>query len=550
MIKYDYEVLLPYQVFESKDEILNLYGSDFSMIVKNCLIIKDRTLFNKYKNSLQNIDDSSLLDFVRIDGLFMYLIDNWKNSLGNVITIRLFENDAFVDAMSITRSHMVAALKRIASSVEDYVVGMRLAYLSSLASFDKCRDQYMDKVFIVDINGTRHFVKCSDLFDIMNMSYDEMNMIINGDDKKYFLEKLKIFMFVAFMRQERILEKYLLTKEQFDFYKSIEAEVNATNWDFKQDELVDVLSICERVELDDKFFKTILAGCMRKFSRLEKTIYIYERLCYYLSIDSDILEETRDNFQNPNFYGDKIRNITTDNNKVSRQEFIVIFVKLLEYIGVSCYINPQALYGKVSDDESVICSIDKAVIKFLVNEDDCELAKKGECPRGVGGEFFDERTLDEIIYKIHTYIVERDHQNKLFNEAIKMYHSFDLKNYQTVRDRMFVVLKMLSNKRIMHVENIQKVREAFERILSDRDARLIFLKTDDNVFRALDYNPITLVGLNKDVDYNWFLSDNSQEIPIRRINEEELLRDSKYVFNQEILSSLENRNGKRRKYVK
>ena len=117
MIKYDYEALLPYQVFESKDEILNLYGSDFSMIVKNCLIIKDRTLFNKYKNSLQNIDDSSLLDFVRIDGLFMYLIDNWKNSLGNVITIRLFENDAFVDAMSITRSHMVATLKRIASSV-------------------------------------------------------------------------------------------------------------------------------------------------------------------------------------------------------------------------------------------------------------------------------------------------------------------------------------------------------------------------------------------------------------------------------------------------
>ena len=57
----------------------------------------------------------------------------------------------------------------------------------------------------------------------------------------------------------------------------------------------------------------------------------------------------------------------------------------------------------------------------------------------------------------------------------------------------------------MHVENIQKVREVFERILSDRDARLIFLKTDDNVFRALDYNPITLVGLNKDVDYNLFL---------------------------------------------
>lgn len=141
-------------------------------------------------------------------------------------------------------------------------------------------------------------------------------------------------------------------------------------------------------ELNDELYNEVVKNMPQNMTNIEKTIYIYLKLCTLLTYDEEYYASKQDDEVNKRHIDiSKLSDIDLSNNEVICYEFNAIFAKILDRFGYKFKIQLQSdeclEYGHTSlyyiCDEYVISA--DSVTSILCG--DLQLAKRGKMPVGL-----------------------------------------------------------------------------------------------------------------------------------------------------------------------
>lgn len=124
---------------------------------------------------------------------------------------------------------------------------------------------------------------------------------------------------------------------------------------FKEQEN-DATKSLEKVKINEDFKNTILKGLDENLTPLEKAIYVYLKLCKYLTYDAKFyLSDGYLEGQNHGTFDD-IKNINSEKNRIVCYEFNVLYAKLLQEIGLKPVIFGREVYSENHETLEVLFS--------------------------------------------------------------------------------------------------------------------------------------------------------------------------------------------------
>lgn len=217
---------------------------------------------------------------------------------------------------------------------------------------DRLMNKYLDCLFIKsknvsidpeDVSNTLFYnpringVPLKDLNDSkVLMSYEEIKDILIGKEKikdsttaviiKHIFEEESFFTGPWITDYVNVLKEKVITPE----IANIESDY-LTEWDINK---INTLKQSEKkysYEANEEFIEEIVSSIPRELTILEKTIYVYSKLCRVLSYDSTFFMNNKtEDMLNPNL----MNTFDSDNNYVVCHSFAYIFASILRKLGV------------------------------------------------------------------------------------------------------------------------------------------------------------------------------------------------------------------------
>lgn len=192
---------------------------------------------------------------------------------------------------------------------------------------EKFINDYKDKCYKIKVDTKSYCVPVIKIIYFLFLSEKDLLDYLNDDSKKE--ENLTfVYIIISFIKTNYILKKYALPEQIINRILNIQnykyVDFYAINKVFNESE--------NNFLINDNLKKEILNSVPNDISKLEKSIYIYIKLCKILTYDEEYLIKINENLQNNkrNF-----NNISVENNKVVCFEFTYLFAQLLSEIKIN-----------------------------------------------------------------------------------------------------------------------------------------------------------------------------------------------------------------------
>ena len=400
----------------------------------------------------------------------------------------------FVLGENVPEEEKIALSKYFNEDIKHYLFGR---FYENLKKNDKYFQ--LEEVLLTDDNGN----PLKPLFynpKINGVPFKSANnQKIDIDAYKLF-EKINNPEFKFQNREELVVIKYFLDSNEYfdkpwclDSVKDKKEKINNSEFVKKEIESVlngidnqriDIFKNLESVEhstnINEKLKEQLLKDMPQDFSQMEKSMYLYIKLCQVLSYDGDFV------LTNDPKEHSKVSNIQTydgTNNKVVCYEFSYIYADLLKSIGVE-HIRENNADGEKF--RNVHTYIDFLVDDMPIKADSTTTSDKGDLLNakiyyklnGFRCYLYDEnkqREFKETLDKVYSYIHEKDNQLdmlpkdekvenldvvekvKLFNKCIKEsgFRDYDLVSYANkLRLEMFTNDELDKNMKLITDENL------------------------------------------------------------------------------------------------
>ncbi len=238
------------------------------------------------------------------------------------------------------KSTIVKALetyqKEFDCSIEDK---KKIDYFKKILGIEKFIEKNKNNLYKISIDGAEYTFLLKDFFDILSLNDEEFNNLSCKEEYNNHKIKHLFYAFNNYIYSNNILDSFILddniVDRIYDINSSKIIDITALN---KLYETKDTLY--SKVNLNKELQKHILEGISEDFNLLEKTIYIYTKMCktfiyddkYYAADYFERQESIHSDIKN-------IDNISLTNNKIVCFEFSMIFSKLLNELGINFHIN-------------------------------------------------------------------------------------------------------------------------------------------------------------------------------------------------------------------
>lgn len=246
----------------------------------------------------------------------------------------------------------------------------RLNRLRNSISFKIFLEELKEDNYNIYIDGTEYSIPVEQIISFMQLPNDQFDNLcsnveiqeINGVRREYF-----IYAAFNFFRENKILEEYLLPDIIIDHYNDINSlqkiDLQAIN---KHLETTDTLY--QNVQIDNALENKILSLLPADTTLLEKTIYIYIKMCKLLTYDDEYYAVNQKGYATLKHKDtNHVSAVTPENNKVVCYEFNLIYTKLLDKLGIHFSSNYKSMLNEKYGSAHV--SLDFRVGKFLVMAD-------------------------------------------------------------------------------------------------------------------------------------------------------------------------------------
>lgn len=356
--------------------------------------IKDYTLFTTL-DDIKNLKASKSLSIkgeeLSIEFLKRVLLDekyynyalNYFNGTNDRFVLSSIINGDIESSIEYNKSNLFYGLKKISKILQDdKKVIDRFETLKEALYIDKYVILNKDKDFELEIENVKYKEKILAIFEFINLKEEYFKKICEIDDIKTINDMPKdrfLYMVKTFLEKNKILENHIVTDSIQSNYQLL-----------KQGQIIDIealnkhLSTVDKkykyVKLDKKLEQEIISNMPSDLNDLEKSMYIYMKMCKTLSYDDEYYAvdqkgDAVEKHQNIDY----ITNITLDNPKAVCFEFNVIYTKFLNDLGINFESNYKNMYGEAYGDAHV--ELGFRVGKFLVNADSVTTILGGDLVR-------------------------------------------------------------------------------------------------------------------------------------------------------------------------
>lgn len=568
-----FEDLLPKKIFYKNSDILREYGSNYEMFIRHSLLVRDKATFDRYKNNNlitiktqsgeKQISKDLLLDALLKDGIYKYLITNLNNVLGLALRLDYFENGEILDTIQINRADFTAFIKTLNPRELNYIQIMRIAWITKITPINVLKGMYGKSTHRVTIDGEEYEFNVLELINILEMSDEELEKFKDDEIRFKYKKEYMCYALNDFIKRERILEKYLLTDEVLVRYHEIEAQevvdFEALNKNIKRNDCgYDGKSIIDRVVIDASFYQEIMKYIKPTYSKVEKAIYLYIRLCELLTFDQGV-------FANLNEHSIKdvesIINITKENNEVTSYEFLIIYTYLLRELGIRYTLDNKVLSGyqdsgyiTFRDGEFIV---EANAIQDIINSDmtNAKINAPLTGLRCLNKSRVSFLKFEELLYRIRVQIIETRENQMSFESSLREYHEKYTTTDLDFKDKIYVLLKDIARPDLKGVDAISYQKKVFDNLFAENpNINISFISSSINTYINHTYTPLTLISVSNGTEFKYYVIDPNNQSLISTITKEELeeLFESKdYAFisdNETELLGLELRSGG--KYVR
>lgn len=297
--------------------------------------------------------------------------------------------------------------------------------------------------------------------------------------------------------------------------------------------------------LDNDFYQEIIGNMPTNMTNLEKTIYVYLKMCTLLTYDEEFYASFQDDLTNKKHSDiNRLSTITKINNQVICYEFNAIYAKILDKLGYKFKIvlqNENCLgYGYGHTSLMYVCD------EYIVSADsvtsvlcgDLQLVKRGKLPVGINckNESLDiikefNYTLEEISELIKDQRVKKDNN---FMKTLDEYRSLiELSNIApNINEKIDMFFELLLKSNLNGVDAIGYITVLANGIFNSEVKKSI-----NNTIVTENQNgslrPVVIFTLNNDIskyDSNLYLIFNPPN-GLRQYNYEEIQK----LFDDRIL---------------
>ena len=392
-----------------------------------------------------------------------------------------------------------------------------------------------NKAYEIEIDKQTYEIPISDMLCILQMSGKKLEDMCTDEEKIKIGNIKKEYFFYAmykYFNKYNIINNYLVPNEVFENYNRLSnmeiIDFEAVNRIYNPDEGVD------RVKLNEELRKEILKNMPTNLNKLEKTMYIYLKMCKLLSYDEEfffanreasVLEKHRDI--------NHLQTITLTNNGVVCYEFNAIYAKMLTELGINFQSNNSI---KESYGTNYHTMLDFRCGKYLVSADSLTSVFSGDIINvklnGIINGFTcnnkNEKTSLEFykmlgkVYKI----VKDEEETKQFNIT-----DFDDSN---VMEKLKILIDKTNFKGYIGMDFISYVIKLY-RLLFNEDERLNNIRVSiikdykDYLHGAVVFC-VNVHGFNVGEENTYYLFDSRRKLlTLNRIELQEL-------FDNEVVS--------------
>lgn len=251
----------------------------------------------------------------------------------------------------------------------------------------------------------------------------------------------------------------------------------------------------DKVKIDSDFKNSLLREISNtNFNELEKIYYLYRRLCEKLSYD-DLYMAMGDVVNIPHKSIERIESINDKNNLVICHEFVLIFTKLCEFLGIpSQILNGQ---NRIKTEDSLFQGHSKAVIlvnDFIINVDstksvmgsDIAKEKLGMNLEGfeyLGSSILQQEEFRESLNKVNEYLDKKDKDFKYIDSLEILKRRALRANIVTLEEKKSIILSMFRD--YIHDDTMMS------------DMAYFLLKCRDAIYGSSNYCNIKYIVRNK-----------------------------------------------------
>lgn len=385
------------------------------------------------------------------DACFSYVKKYFNGDISEFNVCSIYRGDT-IGNIGYTQGQIVRGIELLIEYKQLFLTDIeknRYNELKEIISFETFLNKEQDKYYEINIDGTKYKIKIKNMIELMMMPNEEFDDLcsndsvsfINGIPKTHF-----IYASYKYFRETGVLNKYMVPENIYNRYDDIEKlqkiDIQSLN------QLLETTDTKHNdFELNEALKNQILEGIPENYSKLEKAIYIYIKMCKLLTYDDEYYAVNQKGIATEKHKDiNYASNITPSNNSVVCFEFNLIYSKLLNGLGINFSSNYKGMIGEAYGigHANLRFRCDKFLVKAdsvtTILKGDLMQAKLNQPLKGLKCTNYNTNTFKEfnqMVTKVYELVAtqEKDSKKDVQVEHVQTFEEI-MKEYESVTDNI------------------------------------------------------------------------------------------------------------------
>lgn len=582
-VSYSYEEQLDPNIFYKTDEVRALTN----MKVPYRLYIKDKATWDRYNNvafdrvTIKSLTDSRKLvscskellesilkdvlfftytSTITINGLFKSIL-NQHDSAVSFSMAYVSEDGKLSAPITYKRTELIRLLEEAVKQYPDEFDAadvFRLnTYLKANVLPITCKRAYAGEIETF-IDGKKYVIDSEKLFSLLKNDYlsnDEKDEELDVKNLNDFIDgKLKITYKVIDQSGEReesdssivayILKEFIDKNRIFDRFLFSQSVINRYN-EMVNKQLINFQTlekynrsldedVSDKYEINEKLIEEAYKYINPTYNDLEKAIHIYIRLCQILSLDDEM-----NNYKlNSSYKINKIKDKNVSNNKITRYQFMLIYSKFLDSLGIK-YSNYS-----VGNPDDIRLGFKYGEYDIEINEfgylssdiSNIKLNNSIECLKSINKNATSRLKFSEMKDKVKDNITVNKKKDVEFEFSLEEYRKkFLTPNILTNDDLYRLFFMALKKEDLVGLDSYAYLKQLFDKTLGKTgEVKLDFISKKR--YKGFSFKSIALLTREVNGNFTYAIIDYNQNPIVKIISKEHLekiLESNNYHFLNE-----------------
>lgn len=217
-------------------------------------------------------------------------------------------------------------------------------------------------------------------------------------------------------------------------------------------------SYLNQIKLNEQFEKYIMSKVPDNFTIFEKAIFIYILLCKTLTHDEEDADKCTINHRNPN----RIKTIDQNNNLIVCYEFVVIFTKFLDILGLDYEIIGGKKYGMGHTSLNILYKDSLTNVEATQGLFNCDLTRIKNNIRASGFNPIKynpkiQKEINESFDNVYKYLSDKYNEKYYYETDIVKQYRKNIDDNLTYEDRLQIFFEKIKHCTLPPVDTIKYI---------------------------------------------------------------------------------------------